>query len=245
MSLKQKTTREFNQLPDTIKKIDYSMKDIAEIPADINRFTHLKKLNLYGARVSIPKTLWKIKSIEELSFGNSNHPVMPPEIGNLQNLKKLNWVVNDIRELPSEITNLTQLQELYLGKNKLHDLPNGFDRLQNLRELYLSDNEFTAIPPEIFNLSKLTHLSFINNKITSIPSEIGRLKSLTHLALNDNPNITQLPPELDALPNLKSIMISGTGITRLSDVMCMNPKIEVYNPLPTKQLCPNGHVGHK
>ena len=60
---------------------------------------------------------------------------LPPEIGNLSNLRTLNLHENQLSSLPPEIGKLSNLESLYLGKNQLSSLPSEIGKLSNLQDL--------------------------------------------------------------------------------------------------------------
>ena len=98
---------------------------------------------------------------------------MPPELGNLSNLRTL--ILNGSQlsgSIPSEMGNLAHLYWLELPGNQLSGvIPPELGNLYNLRGLYLSDNQLTgSIPPELGNLYNLRGLYLNNNQLTgSIP----------------------------------------------------------------------------
>jgi hypothetical protein len=111
--------------------------------------------------------------------------------------------------LPPEIGQLTNLRELDLSgvggacNNRIKELPPEIGQLSNLQTLDLSWNfNLTKLPQEIGQLSKLRILDLSINRIEELPPEIGYLTNLQELDLNSNP-IAKLPPELCSLPNLQ------------------------------------------
>jgi len=93
---------------------------------------------------------------------------IPPEIGNLTNLRELNLTSNQLTgEIPPEIGNLTNLEYLSLWDNQLSgEIPSEIGNLINLRKLYLSRNQLTGeIPEEICNNYKkntFNHNDFVS-----------------------------------------------------------------------------------
>ena len=62
-------------------------------------------------------------SATELDLSRLGLTELPPEIGNLSDLRVLSLDFNELRHLPSEIGNLTNLQVLGLFNNELSSLP--------------------------------------------------------------------------------------------------------------------------
>ena len=81
---------------------------------------------------------------------------IPPELGNLANLRTLVLRSNQlIGEIPPELGNLANLTELAIIFSKLSgEIPPELGNLANLRSLYLSGNQLSGeIPPELSSAS--------------------------------------------------------------------------------------------
>jgi len=97
-----------------------------------------------------------------------------------------------LTSLPPEIGQLANLKRLELLENQLTSLPPEIGQLANLTTLNLSYNQLTALPPEIGQLANLQTLVLYKNQLTALPPEIGQLRNLTELYLEDNPLVS--PP---------------------------------------------------
>jgi Leucine-rich repeat (LRR) protein len=95
---------------------------------------------------------------------NNNRLTIPPEIGQLENLRELHLNENKLTSIPSEIGQLTNLQKFFLDYNALTSLPPEIGQLTNLQVLFLSENKLTSLPPEIGQLKNLEYLSLGENK---------------------------------------------------------------------------------
>ena len=76
---------------------------------------------------------------------------IPPELGNLANLRWLNLRYDQLRgEIPPELGNLANLEGLDLGHNELSgEIPPELGNLVSLERLDLDDNNLSGeIPPE-------------------------------------------------------------------------------------------------
>ena len=124
--------------------------------------------------------------------------------------------VNLTGPIPPEIGNLTNLRSLELEHNRLTGpIPPGIGNLTNLPDLDLSFNRLTGpIPPEIGNLTNLTGLDLSRNQLTGIPPEIGNLTNLTgNLDLSLNQLTGPIPPEIGNLTNLRKLDLSFNRLT--------------------------------
>ena len=131
---------------------------------------------------------------------------IPPELGNLVNLKALNLRGNQLSgEIPPELGNLVNLKTLYLRGNQLSgEIPPELGNLVNLKALYLTGNQLSGeIPPELGNLVNLKALDLPKNQLSGeIPPELGNLVNLKELDLRGNQLSGEIPPELGNLVNL-------------------------------------------
>lgn len=114
--------------------------------------------------------------------------------------------------------NITQLS---LAENGLSgSIPPEIGALASLERLDLSSNAVTGVlPAEIGNLRKLEALNLSNTELDGpLPAEIGDLESLVelNLALPDlHPSRIggPIPPEIGNLANLRTLGMSGTGMS--------------------------------
>jgi hypothetical protein len=107
-------------------------------------------------------------------------------------------------EIPPELGNLTNLRHLYLYNNQLSgSIPSSLGNLSNLTALSLEFNQFTGgIPPELGNLENLQDLRLRNNNLSNLPGEIGNLINLELLYLNNNKLRGEIPTRLKNLTKM-------------------------------------------
>lgn len=120
---------------------------------------------------------------------------LPPEIGQLTDLRKVTLIDMPLSSLPPEIGLLTNLQELNLNNTRLTGLPPEIGHLANLSMLNLDNSPLTRLPPEIGRLRELRSLSLSATQITELPVELGQLPNLIQLSLYNTP-LTFPPPEI-------------------------------------------------
>jgi hypothetical protein len=163
--------------------------------------------------------LQRIESAHDgLDLGQLGLTEVPPEIGQLSNLRVLSLSFNQLTTLPPEIGQLSNLQHLYLGQNQLTTLPPEIGQLSNLRVLSLHFNQLTTLPPEIGQLSNLHLLYLSNNQLTNLPLEIGQLSNLKHLSVGSN-QLTTLPPEIGQLVSLCYLDLRNNYLNHLPTTM--------------------------
>ncbi len=151
--------------------------------------------------------------ITELFLFNRSLTILPPEIGQLSNLKSLYLSVNNLSSLPPEIGQLSSLESLWLSNINLSSLPPEIGQLSSLEILRLEGNDLSSLPPEIGQLSSLEILNLDGN-ILGLPPEIGQLGSLKELYLRVM-NLSSLPPEIGQLNSLETLWLSNNNLTSL------------------------------
>jgi hypothetical protein len=139
---------------------------------------------------------------------------IPPELGNLSNLKELRLpgrrIIGGISyqlmgNIPAELGNLSNLEWLELSENQLSgNIPPELGNLSNLQHIFLDNNLLSGcIPPELGNLSNLFTLWLDNNQLSGcIPQELGNLSSLKYVSLSSNQLTGNIPTSLINLPYL-------------------------------------------
>ena len=118
--------------------------------------------------------------------------------------------------IPPELGNLGNLKSLHLGVNYLiGPIPPELGRLSGLWELDLYFNQLTGeIPPEIGNLVNLTDLDFGGNGLTGqIPPAFANLAKLQNLGLRANQLTGEVPSELGGLANLRGLDVKFNNLT--------------------------------
>ena len=157
-------------------------------------------------------------SLQRLELtGNQFAGSIPPELGNLANLRVMYLHYNQLSgSIPSEFGSLTNLQWLYLHNNQLTgQIPHELGSLANLQFLSFSDNQLTGqLPHELGGLANLQWLGLRNNQLAGpIPPELGSLANLEGLHLRGNQLGGQIPAELGSLTNLQGLDLSNNSLT--------------------------------
>ncbi|MDE2860864.1 MAG: leucine-rich repeat domain-containing protein [Chloroflexota bacterium] len=166
----------------------------------------------------IPPEVGNLVNLKELRLGEN--PIVgeiPPELGNLHNLQTLSLHWNQLSgEIPPELGLLSNLQHLSLDGNPIGgQIPPDLGNLLNLRLLNLNQTQLSGrIPPALGNLLNLQSLSLRSNQLSGeIPRELGLLSNLQALSLDGNQFSGEIPP---ALGNLASLQVLILGKNQLS-----------------------------
>ena len=192
------------------KTLDFSRKNIKELPPEIGQLTNLTSLYLHDNQLTtVPPEVGQLTNLKTLDLSHNQLTTVPSEIGGLTNLTSLDIDNNQLTTMPSEIGKLTKLMRFDLDNNKLTGIALEIVQLTNLETLYLSGNRLTSVPSEIGKLTKLTSLDLYGNQLTTVPPEIGRLAKLTELSLNNNPLNPTLHSAFESgLDALRSYLLS-------------------------------------
>jgi Leucine-rich repeat (LRR) protein len=128
-------------------------------------------------------------------LGNNQLKEIPPEIGELINLRTLQLRDNHLKKVPPEIGRMTNLQELNLSGNQLNEIPPEIGQLTNMKILHLNYNELKDIP-EIGGLINLRKL-YLEDQRTFISSELERLiniwTSINYIESNSESELEVVP----------------------------------------------------
>ena len=162
---------------------------------------HLKKIEISWLK----KVYW----VQELKLACNELTSLPSEMGNyLKQCTKLDIQRNRIREIPQCILELPSITELNLSHNNLVDIPNVPEWSISLAVLDLSYNHLNNLPNSAI-APALKSLNISNNQFYAVPHCVCSFITLRTLNIANNPNITNLPPELGRLQDLHNLNLDG------------------------------------
>lgn len=192
---------------------------------------HVVELQLYYNQLTgfLPPEIGNLTNLKSLYLDrNQLSGPVPAEIGNLAKLEVARLGGNDFNSIPAEIANLKNLIFLELWGNQLSgEIPGELGNLSLLQQLKLSDNQFTGdIPPKLGNLTNLSHLDLSHNRLSgSIPATLGDLAVLNELDLSHNQLTGSIPNEFGNLTYLYWLDLSYNELTGLVPVALANAPI--------------------
>ena len=186
------------------------------------------------AKEAITSKIAYARQSGELYLSEESFHELPPEIGEIANLRVLkidrcslktlpNWLINmddlevldvadnEFDSFPSVILSLQSLRQLGLSNNHLPELPPAIGNLSHLTALVLPGNDFRELPSSIAALENLQILDLGNNSLNTLPEAVGSLQQLTHLYLWGNP-LLDIPTALRTLTNLRVLDFSRDGV---------------------------------
>ncbi|PWA75811.1 disease resistance protein (TIR-NBS-LRR class) [Artemisia annua] len=144
---------------------------------------HLRELTINGCIPEVPNDIFRLETLENLSFVSTCITFLPESICMLKRLKSLNLELCELKKLPEGLDQLVCLEKLILNKCKsLKDIPNSICNIIHL--VYL-------------------HLPFCG-LVEKLPEELGSLKYLKELNV-DRTGIRHLPRCTSLMTGLRII----------------------------------------
>jgi hypothetical protein len=117
--------------------------DDKRFPSEVFKFKNLRYLWV-GMRgfTSVPKEIMTLSKLEEIDFQHGFIRTLPPEIGNLSNLKEICLLFcSDFRKLPEEICNLEKLSFMNINFTSIDtsNMPSCIYQRKNFQYIYKNE----------------------------------------------------------------------------------------------------------
>ena len=193
--------------------------------------------------------------VTSLDLSNNNMGgTLPPEIGELSELKSLNLGFSTDfgipfsllgGAIPTQLGNLTKLEYLDLSGNDFTgSIPSSIGNLLQLTYLDLHyvaiDAGFDpfgfisgSIPPELGNLANLTYLEISNQSLTgNLPAELGNLTELKTLSLGTNDFSGTIPASFNNFSQIQLLDLSFFGYQRSHEFGLLHGPIPNLSGMP-------------
>jgi len=187
----------------------------------------------------MPQSLFELEQLTELDMSRNGISELPHEISTLKRLTKLNLASNLIHEIPNSIGDLANLIELDLSHNRIEQLPRSFGKLKNLRRLVISSNDMRSFPDVLLSLRNLQELDISINEIAQIPTNINLLSNLTKFSAGAN-KIEIIPDEMGDLFRLNSVDLRQNNIAKIYPSIIFLPNLRRFliqdNPITTPPI---------
>jgi hypothetical protein len=160
--------RELFDLADTLEILNLSGNALAQLPADLHRFKHLKILFCsQNAFQHVPPCIAECPELRMVGFkSNQIEQVDSEALG-----KQLRWLIltdNRITQLPASIGHCTGLQKLMLSGNRLQSLPEELASCEAIELLRLAANDLPRLPEGVLELPRLAWLAFSGNPCSAV-----------------------------------------------------------------------------
>lgn len=181
------------------------------------------KLSIHAVSPEIVRLACEVSTLVDLRI--SDLKVLPPEIGNLVNLRELDIQSNQLTTLPKQIGKLANLTHLRCYSNKITELPDEIEGLISLEQWIMWSNQLQTLPSTIGRLTKLRKLELKRNRLARLPDEIGSLAQLEELDLEAN-QLTELPKDLSGLLRLRELSLGNNKLHKFPSGIADLPALE-------------------
>ena len=202
-----------------IKKLFLRRVNLKDLRVLLPIAEHLVELAVPYCNIKSLKGLKSFCNLEKLDL--SGNRFVTPTLKNLNFLSKLKGLDVSGCNLKdtSYFGDLIQLEQLYVGgSDRLYEV-NGLEQLKNLQHLDLEASLINSIK-KIKVHENLRSLHLTNAEITKL-SHLDRFPKLEELIMGSTYEIEKIEG-LDALQNLKNLLIQGTSIKQIEGLEQLN-----------------------
>lgn len=208
--------------------LDISNLGLRIIPKEVFDLTDLKVLiigrnyaekedtSLQNNISDIPKSILRLKGLEEIYATSNNISTLFNEIDQLEELRILDVADNSIQELPPAIGNLKKLEYLNLNHNQLRGLPFELSNIATLKEVHWNFNPFQSPFKEVIELDFRSMMFWMAEQLVESKIEEAKAKNYVSLDLS-NACLKELPKSLFELTKLKKLNLTNNCLYDLPE----------------------------
>lgn len=221
-----------------LKYLYASGNNFKHLPNEVCNLKNLRILELAtGNLQTLPDSIGNLTDLRVLDIHDNRFSDLPKSISKLQLSQFLAgspyW-----KSIPNQfLASSTNLQKLKLTGESLTTLPNDlFEPFPNINSVSISNTKSTQLP-NFSHLKKLQNLDFSNNKLQEFSINLSsfpllqnliidyasELKSFAITGVNNlseislvNAPLKKFPIEINKLPNIQRLNLSGTQISAIS-----------------------------
>ncbi|CAD7696584.1 unnamed protein product, partial [Ostreobium quekettii] len=161
---------------------------------------------------TIPATIFLSGKLTILDMSFSRLASVPPEIGQLQELRLLRLDgCSQLKTLAIDITRLQRLLVLSVRLcESLKELPTDIGKLKQLTCLHCPGCGLSTLPRSIGDLENMTQLDLsFCAQLKELPSSLGDASQLEHLSVAGCPLLKSLPSSVHQLKELVTLIAAG------------------------------------
>lgn len=145
-------------------------RNLRFLPFSIGNLCHLEFLEVNNSElVEIPKSIHKMKKLQNLIFTNNKISSISLELFSLHELRYVRLGNNKITSIPEEISEMEKLYSIYLNDNQIEEIPISMSSMRNLHELHLRNNKIKSVPEEFANTPIEMIIDVCNNPLVVEP----------------------------------------------------------------------------
>jgi Leucine-rich repeat (LRR) protein len=220
-------------------------------------FSKLIKLSIGVPNLNenvLPSRFFDQPMLDILEVYESNISSIPNNINKDCPVTEINLEHNEITEFPYQFSDLPRLQHIYLWDNKISGTIN-LEKFKTLNQidvatnqvndiinipsglqvLFASENPIKKIPDEVPNLVDLNVLVFNSTGITELPPNLFKLKNLKRFHISNNPQLSTKIINFDN-QNIKECSFEGTNVICYQPNTCVGINANSYSPCSSSDI---------
>lgn len=192
-------------------------RNLLTLKRKIKPHPHVETLALQHNQIShVPASIQGFSNLRKLNFNYNKVSSVHPSIQALKKLEQLSFYHNELKAIPSGVYQIQSLRDIDLFYNQIEKVESNFNGWKNLVMLYLSHNHIVSLPETIRDLSSLQGLYIWDNRIDQLPQSLGEMTTLRFIWANHN-NLTRLPRSILKLELLEELDISHNFLTEIPE----------------------------